>query len=357
MSLAEYFGRYPQLVSSKSAYLEKEFLEKIFYPEFGDAGLDRLRYQQRIYNSMRRCNYYIDFVVNVDGRQFAIEIDGYNYHGRLSAKEFEKQEERLNEITYQGYELIRFSYSMISGKPNEVRRELRRRINIPYSVSTPPASSSNAVVPIAKKSNEGPAVIMLSLIVLLSLIFVPFALFIKMNPGVSRFDGALDSSELSGIQSFVEYFNDQSDFEILNLEEIDLGDEASEFYRSTNTRAGRNAVAMHGLIGDSDIWITRCNDKYATGMRIYAESTNHDLLVNLVHVGIPYFNPNKTNNTDRLNNFDSMIQRNSYGIFIGSINNTYTVLSQNKETTALLPKNEVENWRLNMNTDCNNLFY
>jgi hypothetical protein len=198
---------------------------------------------------------------------------------------------------------------------------------------------------------------MLSLIVLLSLIFVPFALFINIKPGVNRSDDALDSRKLSSIQSFVDYFNDQSDFEILNLEEIDLNDEASEFYRSTNTRAGRNAVAMHGLIGDSDIWITRCNDKYATGMRIYAESTDKDLLVNLVHVGIPYFNPNKTNNTDRLNNFDSMIQYDSHGIFIGSINNTYTVLSQNKETTTLLPKNEVENWRLNMNTGCNDLLY
>lgn len=62
------------MISEKTAYLEKEFLETVFYPEFGDAGLERLSYQKKIYDSGHRRSYYIDFVVHAEGNNMRLSL-------------------------------------------------------------------------------------------------------------------------------------------------------------------------------------------------------------------------------------------------------------------------------------------
>lgn len=360
MNLTEYYRRHPRLINEKSAYLEKEFLETVFYPEFGDAGLERLVYQKKIYDSGHRRSYYIDFVVRADGKQYAIELDGYNYHGKLSAREFEKQEERTNEIIRQGYELIRFSFNKVKNKPNEVRKELRQRINIPRSetsVPTSPSSINNqSIENETKKKTILPKVITV-LIILLVAFLIPYLLLSLMyNNRVKNTETAKISQE-ANVNSFISNHNSQSSHKISNLEQIDLNDESSEYYRKTNTYGSRTMLAAHGSIDGSDIWIISCSPDIPTHMRIYVESTDYDLLTELVHTSVPYLNPKSTDNTQRLERFDSMIQNNEYGLYIEYINGTYTVLKQNNDNGALVSKDKVANWRLNMITGCSDLLY
>ena len=344
MNITEYYRKYPRLVSKESAYLEKLFLETIFYPEFGDAGLEYLTYQKKIYDNNHRRSYYIDFVVNANGKQYAIELDGYDYHGKLSAREFEKQEERTNEIIRQGYELIRFSFNKINNKPDEVRRELGQRINIPRSevyVSTPSSANVSRVINKKTKKNGVTPAIMAIMIVLLVSFLVPYLLggFVR-NTQVKKAETTKDN-QLSYIQSFVDNHNSKSSYKISNLKQIDPSDESGEYYRKTNTYGSNSTFAMHGSIGESDIWIISCGADVSTHMRVYVESTDYVLLTDLVHTSIPYLNPNSSDNKERLERFDSMIQNNQYGLYIENINGTYTVLKQNNDTGALVNK---ENW-------------
>lgn len=360
MSITEYYRRHPRLISEKSAYLEKEFLENVFYPEFGDAGLEYLTYQKKIYDSNHRRSYYIDFVVNVDGRRFAIELDGYNYHGKLSAKEFEKQEERTNEIIRQGYELIRFSFNKIKNKPSEVRRELRQRINIPrdeVTISMAPASNSTQSISDKEKKNPIPTIIISVLVILLLFFIVPYVLVKLAQESQVKNVEKVKNSQLSYIQSFVDDHNKKSTYKISNLKQIDPSDETGEFYRRTNTYGSNSTFAMHGNIDKSDVWIISCSVDVPTHMRVYAESTDYVLLTDLVHTSIPYLNPHSTDNNERLERFDSMIQDSQYGLYIENINGTYTVLKQNNDTGALVNKEKAKDWRLNMNTGCMDIWY
>lgn len=360
MTITEYYRRHPRLVSEKSAYLEKEFLDNVFYPEFGDAGLGYLNYQKKIYDSSRRRSYYIDFVVNVNGKQYAIELDGYNYHGKLSAREFEKQEERTNEIIRQGYELIRFSFNKVKNRPDEVRRELRQRINIPRSES--PISVSPTFVnaqPINNKEKKNPfmAIAVSVLAVLVLFIFVPYMFLNLAQKAQVKKAETIKNNQLSYIQSFVDDHNNKSIYKISGLEQINLSNESGKYYRKTNTYGGYSTLGMHGVIGGSDIWIISCSPDTSANMRIYAESKDYNLLTDLVHTSIPYLNPNSADNNERLERFDTMIRDNGYGLYIEYINGTYTVLKQNNDTGALDRKENVENWRLNMITGCSDLFY
>ncbi len=360
MGITEYYRRHPRLISEKSAYLEKEFLENVFYPEFGDAGLEYLIYQKKIYDSNRRRSYYIDFVINIDGKKYAIELDGYNYHGKLSAKEFEKQEERTNEIIRQGYELIRFSFNKIKNKPNEVRRELRQRINIPRSdVSVLAPSAFVDARPISNKEKKSPvaAIIISVLVVLLLFFFLPYMIMNFAKDAQKKSVEKAKNSQLSYIQSFVDDHNNKSSYEIANLKQIDPSDEAGNYYRKTNTYGSNSTFAMHGNIDKSDIWIISCSADVPTQMRVYAESTDYSLLTDLVHTSIPYLNPNSADNKERLERFNSMIQNNQYGLYIEHINGTYTVLKQNNDTGVLMNKDKVKDWRLNMNTGCMDIWY
>ena len=362
MNLTEYYRRHPRLLNEESAYLEKEFLESVFYPEFGDAGLACLDYQKKIYDSKRRRNYYIDFVVRTDEKRYAIELDGYNYHGKLSAKEFEKQEERTNEITRQGYELIRFSFYKIKNKPAEVRKELRQRIDLPQTENQESPESGlvyGANWGSKKKGSSFGIIVAVFVVIILALFFVLPILFSAPtntqspnNPGTATTKTDASVLQRSHIESFVNQYNSSSNRKISNLSDIDVNDESSPYYRKTNTYGktynNEKLVAMHGDIDGSNIWIISCSSTNKTNMRVYVESNDHELMTEMVHIGIPYFNPNSTDNAERLAKFDNMMnQPNSTGMYINAINGTYTALRTN----------DVTKWRLNMNTGCANIMY
>ncbi len=377
MSLAEYYRRYPRLVSEKSAYLEKQFLETVFYPEFGDVGLQYLEYQKRIYDEAYMRNYYIDFVIVVNDKKYAIELDGYNYHGKLTAKEFEKQEERTNEITRQGFELIRFSFNKVKKNPNAVRRELRYRIplpkpQVPIGGNTPNLRAGDYIKmsnqyettsPQVQRQKKGThldiiKVVILGILTIAIFSIIPFGYYMSARLQNKK---AIDDRKAqdSSIQSFVDYYNKESEYSIENLTVINVNDESSLYYRKTNTHSYSNNTtrAMHGDMYGSEIWIISCGVDRPTNMRIYAESTNYNLLVGLVHISIPYLNPNSTDNKERLERFDTMIHDNQYGLYNGYINGTNTILNQNNDNGALVNKEKASSWRLNMNTGCADIWY
>ena len=159
MELHDFYYIYQQL-RSDDAYLERKFLHDIFYPVFGDNGLDYLRYQVCIRDPKFNRNYYIDYVVEVNNKKYAIELDGYTYHANVSVDRFDKEEQRTNEITRQGYELIRYSYNQINNTPLEIRKELFYRLPIPYSanssVSHPPSrqQSTNTINAVNNSSSN-----------------------------------------------------------------------------------------------------------------------------------------------------------------------------------------------------------
>ncbi len=365
MTLSEYYQRHQHLVGNKQSFLEREFIESVFYPEFGENGLRYLDYQKKIYDTNHRRSYYIDFVVCANGKRFAIELDGYNYHGKLSVKDFEKEEERTNEITRQGYELVRFSYNKIKNKPDEVRRELRQRIHLPEPAET-------IQIPVSRKSKQekrsSPFGLIVWAIILLALILSPL-LLLGINGGQKRKlnhsdiptsnnsnsakPEALDVASLqrNNIKSFVEKYNSLSSRKIINLQSINILDESSRYYRKTNTYVGTHGkdelIAEHGTIDGSEIWIISCSSTIKTSMRVYIESNDHELMKEMVHIAVPYFNPNSNNNDERLERFDTLMNKSATGLFIESINGTYVALRSNNVTK----------YRLNLNTDCNNIFF
>lgn len=373
MTLSEYYQHHPRLISEKSAYLEREFIEKIFYPEFGAEGLKFLDYQKKVYDSNHRRNYYIDFVVRDNEKLFAIELDGYNYHGKLSAKEFEKQEERTNEIIRQGYELIRFSFYKIKNKPMEARRELRQRLSLPkriepdmsqhessfQPVNTIPISKNQKQAYNEKSSSHSGLVLLIILIFALILGVVTYLAVFKPTVGGSRTSSssqsqkAKDSTSIQRgfINSFVSQYNSSSSHSIVKIVDINISDESSPYYRKTNTYGGSSSqnkrIGVHGYIEESEIWIISCDADTFNHMRIYIESDDHELMKEMVHISVPYFNPKSTDNNERLKYFDTMINNSTTGLFINSINGTYVALRSN----------DITKYRLNMNTGCGDIYY
>lgn len=158
MDLQQYYHLNPEILEEK-AFLEKLFLDTVFFQEFGKVGLDYLQYQKEIYDFTYKRNYKIDFVIEHKGKKIAIETDGYNFHNPKTKEEFEYQEERTNEITRQGYELIRYSHDKIKYHPAQVRKELRHRLppfSIPDSPQVPtspaPAGFDREVTSVKKTS-------------------------------------------------------------------------------------------------------------------------------------------------------------------------------------------------------------
>ncbi len=126
------FIRFNPQLNSNDAYLERLFLDKVFFPEFGENGLDHLSYQYRILDQRSNRFFYIDFVVwGTGNRKYAIELDGRTYHTNMSSDRFDREENRTNEVTRQGFELIRYSYNQVNSNPYGIRQELRNRIYIP----------------------------------------------------------------------------------------------------------------------------------------------------------------------------------------------------------------------------------
>lgn len=127
MTLLEYFNKYPSLDSPK-AVLERLFVSSVFYPDFGDKGLEILTPQVPIYNDSTGENYFIDFVLETPTAKYAIETDGLYYHaaGAVSKEYFSKLQRKQNEIINQGYRLFRLTSTNIKENPGDAKYEMRR---------------------------------------------------------------------------------------------------------------------------------------------------------------------------------------------------------------------------------------
>lgn len=127
MTIDKYLDQNPALHSS-NAFLERKFLYEVFYPDYGNSGLNLLKHQTEIFNDSTGEKYFIDFTLETESDKYAIETDGLYYHasGAVGADYFEKLQRKQNEIINQGYKLIRLTSTYIAENTKDARYELRR---------------------------------------------------------------------------------------------------------------------------------------------------------------------------------------------------------------------------------------
>ena len=126
------FNEFMKIHGSKMGYLEKAFLEHIFFADYGEGGLDFIEPEVEIErDDGTGRKWRLDFVIQTNSNKFAIECDGFNYHapGMVSRERFNELETKRNETLRQGYQLISFSKDQIVDNPHECIYELRRSIN------------------------------------------------------------------------------------------------------------------------------------------------------------------------------------------------------------------------------------
>ncbi|MBR2587183.1 DUF559 domain-containing protein [Candidatus Saccharibacteria bacterium] len=358
MTLQDYYRRNPKL-HAREAYLERMFLENVFYPSYGDEGLEHLTYQERIYDSVKHRCYFIDFVIREGNKKYAIELDGYNYHGRLSAAEFDRQEERTNEIIRQGYELIRFSYNKVKNHPVSVRCELSRRINFPISktaLNTPiewDDSASKKFLHQAKLRKKVLEVILscVSPILLFLVLNLGFKILSSSRPIVNTASHSTQNEYINTqktyIDGIVDNYNQVASNPITSLTETNIFDSSSPDYRKTNTYAGQSAIAKHGNLANGEIWIISCNGTDGNSHRIYAESSSYDELRTLAQEMTPTLNPGASeSHVYSLSNFNKTTATSGTSF-------NYPVYS----TWVMLYSKNDGGYKLNLNTNCMNIYF
>lgn len=114
---------------NKLKSLNEYFVRYIFYPEYGEEGLDMLVSENPIRSDDGATTYYIDFTINTKLKKYAIECDGLYYHaeGAVTNEYFNRLQEKQNTILAKGYDLIRFTNNLVRNEPQKVTWELRRR--------------------------------------------------------------------------------------------------------------------------------------------------------------------------------------------------------------------------------------
>lgn len=128
MTLNDYLKKY----GKKMGFLENSFLQNVYYPDYGEEGLDLIEPEVNIDRgdgSDRK--WRIDFVVNTKDRKYAIECDGFNYHaaGMVSRERFNELESKRNQTNRLGFIPISLSKDQIVDNPQESIYELRRTFN------------------------------------------------------------------------------------------------------------------------------------------------------------------------------------------------------------------------------------
>ena len=116
----------------KLGFLERKFITDIYYPDYGEAGLDLITPEVNIdRNDHTNRKWRIDFVIKTKKNKFAIETDGYNYHapGKVSSERFNELIRKHNECEKQGFRSIHLSRNHIIDNPEEGIWLVRRNIN------------------------------------------------------------------------------------------------------------------------------------------------------------------------------------------------------------------------------------
>src|SRR5687768_12737750 len=83
--------------------LQKKFILNIYFPDFGEQGLDLIEPEFVINKPDGSGVYKIDFVIKTSYRRYAIECDGLYYHasGAVPVDYFNHLQEKQNEIENQ----------------------------------------------------------------------------------------------------------------------------------------------------------------------------------------------------------------------------------------------------------------
>ena len=80
------------------AFSNRTFIEKVFYPNWQEYGLDLIHPEIPFLTSGRSNNYYIDFIIETNYSFYLIEIDDYGSHAG-NREYFEKHQEKVNNIS------------------------------------------------------------------------------------------------------------------------------------------------------------------------------------------------------------------------------------------------------------------
>lgn len=119
MNLEQYIA-----AQSNIKYSEKIFLKLVFYPMFGEYGLNYITSGKHIKRSNGK-NAYIDFTIKTKFANYAIEVDDYGTHGaNIGRPSFEDHELRQNDIVNLGYKLYRFSLDTIKDNAQKCINQL-----------------------------------------------------------------------------------------------------------------------------------------------------------------------------------------------------------------------------------------
>ncbi len=124
MKLEEYISKYRGQLNN----LQEVFLRNIYFPDFGEKGLELITPEYEIPKADGSGVYRIDFIIETPYRKYAIETDGLYYHaeGAVTLEYFNELQKKQNEIINLDFKLIRFTNDSVRNKPDECIWELRR---------------------------------------------------------------------------------------------------------------------------------------------------------------------------------------------------------------------------------------
>lgn len=124
MKLEEYILKNRTKLNS----LQETFLRNVYFPDFGEKGLELITPEYEIPKADGSGVYRIDFIIETDYKKYAIETDGLYYHAEaaVTADYFNELQKKQNEIIDKGFKLIRFTNDLVRNKPEECIWELRR---------------------------------------------------------------------------------------------------------------------------------------------------------------------------------------------------------------------------------------
>lgn len=105
-------------------HAEKLFLEKVWWPAFGD--FDHLHPEFEVHD-FKDGFRYIDFAYIRTYVQLAVEIDGFGPHWRnISRWQFSDHCRRQNDLILDGWKLLRFSYDDIKDHPRACQQVIQQ---------------------------------------------------------------------------------------------------------------------------------------------------------------------------------------------------------------------------------------
>lgn len=122
--LAASQGERTRRLKTGHGFGEKLFLEKVWWPAFGDFSHLNAEYEVTDFKDGFR---YIDFAYIRSGMYLAIEIDGFGTHGRNATRwYFSDDRRRQNDLIIDDWRILRFSYDDVSDNPRYCQQTVQQ---------------------------------------------------------------------------------------------------------------------------------------------------------------------------------------------------------------------------------------